>query len=96
MVRCTAAPPWRGGLEWRLVVPLVDPPPVAFGIGYSKWSMWTLHQPPAPLRAAVALVGVRAEDNAPHFLRIGSAIRLSAGEATPEVWRREGRWASDT
>ena len=64
-------------------------PRVTFGTGNGRRSMRTQQQATASLRAVVALLaGVRAENYALHFLRIGGSTHLSADGASPEVLLR--------
>ena len=46
------------------------------------------------LRGLVALAGLPADEYVLHSLRIGGATFLSAGGASVDVVRREGRWKS--
>lgn len=71
-------------------------PLVAFGVGQGKWAMWTKHQATRALRQVVALAGLQPEEYALHSLRIGGATYLAAGGASPEVLRKEGRWAGES
>ena len=70
-------------------------PLVADGSGGGRWSTWTKQQKTVALRKVVRLAGVRADDYALHFLRIGGATHLLAGGASQETLQRVGRWASD-
>ena len=70
-------------------------PLVAFGTDGVSWSMWTKHKATLALRQVVSLAGLPPVEYALHSLRIGGATHLSAGGASPEVLRREGRWAGE-
>ena len=70
-------------------------PLVADGSGGGTIFMWTKQQATVALRGVVALVGVQADEDALHSLRIGGATHLSTGGSSPETLQREGRWASD-
>lgn len=70
-------------------------PLVAFDVGQEAWSMWSKHQATRALRQVVSLAGLPPEEFALHSLRIGGATYLAAGGASPDVLRREGRWAGE-
>ncbi|CAN0128875.1 unnamed protein product, partial [Pylaiella littoralis] len=70
-------------------------PLVAFDVEGGRWSMWSKHQAVAALRQVVALAGLPPMEYALHSLRIGGATYLAAAGATPEVLRKEGRWAGE-
>lgn len=70
-------------------------PLVAFGACGDTWSMWTQYQATEALRQVVSLAGLQPVEYSLHSLRIGGATYLSAGGASPEVLRREGRWAGE-
>jgi len=71
-------------------------PLVVFGIGSGRWAMWTTSQAEKALRQVVTLAGWQLAEYALHSLRIGGATFLAAGGASPEVLRREGRWAGES
>ena len=70
-------------------------PLIAFGTGGVSWSMWTKHKATIALRQVVSLAGLQPVEYALHSLRTGGATHLSAGGASPEVLRREGRLAGE-
>ena len=86
-------------ITWRLLLsfPFLPShaPLVAFGTDGVSWSMWTKHKATLALRQVVSLAGLPPVEYALHSLRIGGATHLSAGGASPEVLRREGRWAGE-
>ena len=71
-------------------------PLVAVGAGGNSWWMWTKNKACDALRQMVALAGLPPQEYALHSLRIGGATDLAAGGASPEVLRKEGRWAGES
>ena len=84
-------------VELLLSFPFLPPhaPLVAFGTDGVSWLMWTKHKATLALRQVVSLMGLQPVEYALHSLRIGGATHLSASGASPEVLRREGRWAGE-
>ena len=70
-------------------------PLAAFGTARGNWSVWTQARGTAGLRRVVALAGLPAYEYALPSLRIGGATFLSAGGASVDVVRGEGRGESD-
>ena len=65
-------------------------PLAAFGTARDNWSFWTQARATAALRGVVT-----ADEYALHNLHIGGATFLSAGGASVDIVRREGKWKSD-
>ena len=66
-------------------------PLAAFDTARGSCSVWTQAQATAALRGVETLAGLPANEYALHSLRIGRATFLSAGGASVDVVRREGR-----
>ena len=54
------------------------------------------HQADSALRQVASLAGLQPSEYVLHSLRIRGATHLTAGGASPEDLRREGRWAGMT
>ena len=56
--------------------------------------MWARARATRAPRQVVSVAEVQPEEYALHSLRIGGSTHLSAGNATPEMLKSEGIWAS--
>ena len=71
-------------------------PLVVFDVDGGNWTMWTEHRTESALRQVVPLAGLQPSEYVLHSLRIRGATHLTAGGASPEDLRRDGRWAGMT